>query len=71
MILAKWVGLQMMRAGIRLTSHANVKTTPDKGLAATLKVVYEAAGETVIDLYRDVARVIKALKGLQGLLPPL
>ncbi len=75
-LLANHVGLQMMAAGIRLTKYANVKPLPDGSattqggpLATTLQVVYAAAGEPpVTDLYPDVARVIKALDGVQELL---
>ena len=66
----------MMRAGIQLTKHADVKTLPGGSattqggkFANTLKVVYAAAGEPVVHLYPDVRRVVEALKGLQGLLP--
>ena len=66
-LLAKYVGLQMMAAGIKLTKFAKVKT-PSGKFATTLQVVYEAAGETVVDLYPDVDRAIKALEGFKGLL---
>ena len=71
LLLAKYVGLLMIAAGIRLTQHANVKNLPDgyattQGgpFATTLQVVYAAAVEPVVDLYPDVATVTKALKGV-------
>ena len=74
-LLAKYVGLQMMAVGIKLTKFAKVKTPPGGhattlggAFTTTLQVVYEASDETVVDLYPDVARAIKALEGFEGLL---
>ena len=64
--LARYVGVQMIIAGIKLTKYAKVKA-PSGKFANTLKVVYNASGETVVDIYPDVARAIEALEGLEEL----
>ncbi len=70
--LAKWIGLQMIGAGIRLTKHAHLKTLPDGStttrggkFATVLQVVYTAAGEPVKDLYQDVDKVVDTLQEFQ------